>query len=153
MKPLLRKIFFWDEPAQGAFFGLTSFLLCILLLTGCVSEYARIDSAILQPTLASNVYCDAGKHETSIHGGDFLTRTYAVTYVYGGNKEQVADFGRKIQAVFALNERENTNRFPFESGHLFFQVDNVTEVKRPENNHSIGQFCVKISIVPNLSQG
>ena len=23
MKPLLRKIFFWDEPAQGAFFGLT----------------------------------------------------------------------------------------------------------------------------------
>ena len=85
--------------------------------------------------------------------GDFLTRTYAVTYVYGGNKEQVADFGRKIQAVFALNERENTNRFPFESGHLFFQVDNVAEVKRPENNHSIGQFCVKISIVPNLSQG
>ena len=38
-----------------------------------------------------------------------------------------------------------------ESGHLFLQVDNVAEVKRPENNHSIGQFCVKISIVPNPS--
>ena len=63
MNPHLRKIFFWDEPAQGAFFGLTPFLLCILLLTGCVSEYARINSAILQPTLAPNVYCDAGKHE------------------------------------------------------------------------------------------
>ena len=61
MKPLLRKIFFWDAPAQGAFFGLT--LLCLLLLTGCVSEYARIDSAILQPTLAPNVYCEAGIHE------------------------------------------------------------------------------------------
>ena len=23
MKPLLRKIFFWDDPVQGAFFGLT----------------------------------------------------------------------------------------------------------------------------------
>ena len=85
--------------------------------------------------------------------GDFLTRSYAVTYVYGGNKEQVAAFGREIQAVFALNVRENTNRFPLDSGHLFFQVDNVAEVKRPENNPSIGQFCVKVSIVPNLSQG
>jgi len=26
-------------------------------------------------------------------------------------------------------------------------------VKRPENNHSIGQFGVKITIVPNPSQG
>ena len=85
--------------------------------------------------------------------GDFLNRTYAVTYVYGGNKEQVAVFGRKIQIVFASNVRENTNRFHFESDHLFFQVDDVAEVKRPENNPSIGQFCVKISIVPNPSQG
>ena len=63
MKPLLRKIFYWDVPAQGAFFGLTLLLLCLLLLTGCVSESARIDSAILQPTLAPNVYCEAGRHE------------------------------------------------------------------------------------------
>ncbi|MCR4573968.1 MAG: hypothetical protein K5787_09390, partial [Lentisphaeria bacterium] len=28
MKPLLRKIFFWDAPAKGAFFGLT--LLIVL---------------------------------------------------------------------------------------------------------------------------
>ena len=81
--------------------------------------------------------------------GDFLKRTYVVTYVYGGSKEQVAAFGRKIKAVFASNVRENTNCFPFEYGHLFFQVDDVAEQKRPENNPSIGQFCVKISIVPN----
>ena len=39
MKPLLCKIFFWDEPAQGAFFGLTLLmtLLTIGLGTGCVS--------------------------------------------------------------------------------------------------------------------
>ena len=85
--------------------------------------------------------------------GDFLKRTYWVTYVYGGNKEQVAAFGRTIQAVFASNVRENTNRFHFESDHLFFQVDNVIEVKRHENNPSIGQFCVKISIIPNPNHG
>ena len=28
MKPLLRIIFFWDAPAQGAFFGLTFFFVC-----------------------------------------------------------------------------------------------------------------------------
>jgi len=28
MKPLLSKIFFWDTPAQGAFFGLTFFFVC-----------------------------------------------------------------------------------------------------------------------------
>ena len=28
MNHLLRKIFFWDEPAQGAFFGLTFFFVC-----------------------------------------------------------------------------------------------------------------------------
>ena len=39
MKPLLRKIFFWDAPAKGAFFGLTLLmtLLTIGLGTGCVS--------------------------------------------------------------------------------------------------------------------
>jgi hypothetical protein len=63
MKPLLRKIFFWDAPARGAFFGLTLLMLCILLLTGCVSEYAHIESAILKPTLVPNIYCEAGKHE------------------------------------------------------------------------------------------
>ena len=85
--------------------------------------------------------------------GDFLNRTYAVTYVYGGNKEQVAAFSRKIQTVFTLNVRENTTRFFLESDHLFFQVDDVAEEKRPENNPSIGQFCVKISIVPKPSHG
>ncbi|MBQ6472800.1 MAG: hypothetical protein IJJ33_12520, partial [Victivallales bacterium] len=28
MKPLLLKLFFWDAPAQGAFFGLTFFFVC-----------------------------------------------------------------------------------------------------------------------------
>ena len=82
--------------------------------------------------------------------GDFLERSYVVTYVYGGNKEQVAAFGRKIQAAFTLNVRENTNRFPLGPGHLIFQVDNVAEAKRPENNPSIGQYCVKLSIVSSL---
>ena len=31
MKHLLRKIFFWDAPAQGAFFGLTFFFVCSAL--------------------------------------------------------------------------------------------------------------------------
>ncbi len=59
MKTFLRKLFFWDELAKGAFFGVT---LCILLFTGCVSEYGRIESAILKPTLEPNVYCEAGRH-------------------------------------------------------------------------------------------
>lgn len=63
MKTFLRKIFFWDEPAQGTFLCITLLMLYILMLTGCISEYERIDSAILKPTLAPNVYCDAGKHE------------------------------------------------------------------------------------------
>ena len=63
MKHLLRRLFFWDAPAKGAFFGLTLLLLCILFLTGCVSEFAHIDSAILKPTLVPNMYCDAGRHE------------------------------------------------------------------------------------------
>ena len=39
MKHLLRKLFFWDAPAQGAMFGLTLLmtLLTIGLGTGCVS--------------------------------------------------------------------------------------------------------------------
>ena len=32
MKRLLRKLFFWDEPAQGAFFGLTTFWVCSWLV-------------------------------------------------------------------------------------------------------------------------
>ncbi|MBP5671749.1 MAG: hypothetical protein J6X49_05125 [Victivallales bacterium] len=31
MKHILRKIFFWDEPAQGAFFGMTLFFVCSAL--------------------------------------------------------------------------------------------------------------------------
>ena len=40
MKPLRHKIFFWGVPTPGAFLGMTLPMLCILLLTGCVSEYA-----------------------------------------------------------------------------------------------------------------
>ena len=40
MKQLLRKYFFWDAPAQGAFFGLTLLisLSIVGLLSGCVSQ-------------------------------------------------------------------------------------------------------------------
>ena len=37
MKPLLRKIFFWDAPAQGAFFGLT-LLLTLLIIAPIKTE-------------------------------------------------------------------------------------------------------------------
>jgi hypothetical protein len=37
MKHLLRKIFFWDEPAQGAFFALT-LLLTLLIIAPIKTE-------------------------------------------------------------------------------------------------------------------
>ncbi|MBR4901815.1 MAG: hypothetical protein IKZ46_12830 [Victivallales bacterium] len=46
MNPLLRKIFFWDEPEQGAFFGLTLLLLTLWsafsVFCACVAAYSRI---------------------------------------------------------------------------------------------------------------
>ena len=41
MKPLLRKIFLWDAPAQGAFFGLTPFSCC-----SCLAE--DFEKAVLE---------------------------------------------------------------------------------------------------------
>ena len=45
MKPLLRKIFFWDAPAQGAFFGLTLLLflgwVCFTLLCAGLAIHSR----------------------------------------------------------------------------------------------------------------
>ena len=40
MKPLLRKIFFWDEPAQGAFFALTLLLSLpwLIITLFCISD-------------------------------------------------------------------------------------------------------------------
>ena len=43
MKPL-RKIFFWDEPAQGALFGLTLLLTSawgIICIFSCITAYSR----------------------------------------------------------------------------------------------------------------
>ena len=37
MKPLLRKIFFWDAPAKSAFFGLT-LLLTLLIIAPIKTE-------------------------------------------------------------------------------------------------------------------
>ena len=46
MKPLLRKIFFWDEPAQGAFFALTLLLLthwaAFSVFCACIVAYSRV---------------------------------------------------------------------------------------------------------------
>ena len=50
MIPLLRKIFFWDEPAQGAFFGLTLLIVlqrCFwLILVGVVLPVFVRDASI-----------------------------------------------------------------------------------------------------------
>jgi len=46
MKHILRKIFFWDEPAQGAFFGLTLMLLTLWaafsVFCACIVAYSRV---------------------------------------------------------------------------------------------------------------
>ncbi len=41
---------------------MTLLMVCCLSLTGCVSEFARLDSAILAPKLVPDVYCEAGRH-------------------------------------------------------------------------------------------
>ena len=56
MKPFLRKIFFWDEPAQGAFFGLT-LLICLFivgLLSGCVSQAEAAKNSSYTTEVLSN---------------------------------------------------------------------------------------------------
>lgn len=46
MKSLLRKIFFWDEPLHGVFFGLTQLLLthwvALSVLCACLVAHSRI---------------------------------------------------------------------------------------------------------------
>ena len=46
MKHLLRKLFFWDAPSQGVFFGLTLLLLTLWgafsVFCACVVVYSRI---------------------------------------------------------------------------------------------------------------
>ena len=54
MKPLLRKIFFWDEPAQGAFFGLT-----LLLLTAWNNTAYYPSNADLQSSLTIQNSCSS----------------------------------------------------------------------------------------------
>ena len=77
--------------------------------------------------------------------GFFLKRQYWVTYVTGGNREQVAAFSKKLHAVFAPDSDDNRLDFPFDSGHLSFHVGGIAEVKRPENNPSVRQFQVFVT--------
>ena len=77
--------------------------------------------------------------------GFFLKRWYAVTYVVGGNRGQVAAFGKNLHAVFAPDSDGNRLDFPFDPGHLSFHAGGIVEVKRPENNPSVRQFQVTIS--------
>ena len=46
MKHLLRKIFFWDAPAQGAFFGVTLLLTLPWFLLVWVFHNGRIPFAL-----------------------------------------------------------------------------------------------------------
>ena len=77
--------------------------------------------------------------------GFFLKRWYAVTYVVGGNREQVAAFSKNLHAVFAPDSDGNRLDFPFDPGHLSFHAGGIVEVKRPENNPSVRQFQVTVS--------
>ena len=77
--------------------------------------------------------------------GFFLKRQYMVTYVTGGNREQVGAFSKKLHAVFAPDSDDNRLDFPFDSGHLTFHVGGIAEVKRPENNPSVRQFQVFVT--------
>ena len=77
--------------------------------------------------------------------GFFLKRWYAVTYIAGGNRERVASFGKDLHAVFAPGADADRLDFPFDAGHLRFQVAGIVEEKRPENNPSVRQFRVTVS--------
>ena len=77
--------------------------------------------------------------------GFFLKRQYMVTYVTGGNQDQVAAFAKNLHAVFAPDSDDNRLDFPFDSGHLSFHVEEIVEEKRPENNPSVRQFRVFVT--------
>jgi len=77
--------------------------------------------------------------------GFFLKRWYVVTYIAGGNREQIAAFGKKLHEAFAANSDADPLDFPFDPGHLRFHVGGITEVKHPENNPSVRQFQVTVS--------
>ena len=77
--------------------------------------------------------------------GFFLKRWYAVTYIIGGNREQVAAFGKDLHSAFDPCSDDARREFPFDSGHLSFHVSGIAEVKRPENNPAVRQFQVSVS--------
>ncbi len=62
MKPLLRKIFFWDEPAQGALFGLTLLPVLVWLALSVFCCIMVIDYSLLWKfsVLASMVFAALG---------------------------------------------------------------------------------------------
>ena len=95
--------------------------------------------------MPSPAMCNPPKFWSESIFGFFLKRWYAVTYITGGNREQVASFRKKLHAVFAPDSDENQRDFLFNPGHLSFHVVGITEVKRPENNPSVGQFQVSVS--------
>ena len=77
--------------------------------------------------------------------GFFLKRWYVVTFITGGNREQVAAFDKNLHAAFDPCSDDIQKDFPFDSGHLRFHVGGIIEVKRPENNPSVRQFQVSVS--------
>ena len=77
--------------------------------------------------------------------GFFLKRWYVVTYISGGNREQVAAFSKKLHEIFTPGSDDKRLDFPFDSGHLSFHVRGISEVERPENNPSVRQFQITVS--------
>lgn len=78
--------------------------------------------------------------------GNFLEGWYSVTYICGGNKEQVIEFGKKLQAAFD----EQSRCFLFDSRHLSFHIKE-TKIECPTDNPSIGMYYAMIKLKPNAT--
>lgn len=125
MKPLLRKIFFWDAPAQGAFFGLTLLmtLLTIGLGTGCVSttdagKNPSRSSEVMSETLLQADLSDA----SSCRKAGKQRGRMAMTFHHGGNNSQAKAF---LLEAISLQEQAVASRSQLdklETEQLFIEL-------------------------------
>ena len=133
MKHLLHKIFFWDAPAQGAFFGLTLLmtLLTIGLGTGCVSTTDAgknpsrsrevMSETLLQADLSDASSCrKAGKQRERM----------AMTFHHGGNNSQAKAF---LLEAISLQEQAVASRSQLdklETEQLFIELAHSCEAAK-----------------------
>ena len=125
MKRLLRKIFFWDAPAQGAFFGLTLLmtLLTIGLGTGCVSttdagKNPSRSSEVMSETLLQADLSDA----SSCRKAGKQRGRMAVAFHHAGNNSQAKAF---LLEAISLQEQAVASRSQLdklETEQLFIEL-------------------------------